>query len=229
MVTNMEHFPTSTTAREMLGSVTKGWYDRAYVGKWLYQVMGLSMDQVKALYEELPEQFFVETATWGLAYHEQKYGLPIRNGLNVEERRKSIMQRMKSRVPMTPYNMEQLCRRQLGLSAEVSDIHDGGSLNYQPDHPNRFQVIIWEHDTNMVLNYAMVESLIQQVNQSHTVFTVQHRQVFERSRSVLIGSLHTDLVEYEIKPRPINRDVDATVRTTAAVAIDIAVFEEIGR
>ena len=50
---DLANFPTSESAKEMLESVTKGWYERAYVGKWLYQVMGLSMDQVKRIYEEL--------------------------------------------------------------------------------------------------------------------------------------------------------------------------------
>lgn len=39
---DLENFPTSETAKEMMGSVTKGWYDKAYVGKWLYQVMAVS-------------------------------------------------------------------------------------------------------------------------------------------------------------------------------------------
>lgn len=224
---DLTNFPTSESAKEMLESVTKGWYERAYVGKWLYQVMGLSMDQVKRIYEELPDQLFVETATWGLAYHEQKYGLPIKESLGYEERRRAILQRMKSRVPMTPYHMEQLLRRQLNVEAEISDIHDPGSLGYVPEHPNVFQVIIWNWDQNAELDYGAVERQIRQVNQSHTVFSINHRQIFNRQLEVYAGAVTTEFVDYEIKARPINRDVECIAKAGTAALIDLLIFEEV--
>ena len=227
MMVDLEHFPTSETANEMLESVTKGWYERAYVGKWLYQVMGLSLDLVRQIFEELPEQFFVETATWGLAYHEQKYGLPVRENVDYEDRRRAILERMKSRVPMTPYYMEQLIKRQLGLAAEVSDVHDSGSLGYVPEHPNVFQVVIWEHDQNTVLDYGAVERLIRQVNQSHTVFSLEQRQVLNRQVALHAGALVTEFVEYEIRPRAIGRDIFCTAHAGAAAIIDLLILEEV--
>lgn len=226
---DLENFPTSDTAKEMLESVTKGWYERAYAGKWMFQVMGNSMDMVKKIYSELPDQFFVETATWGLAYHEQKYGLQIRNNLKYEERRKLIMQHMKSRVPMTPYHMEQLIKQQLGLDAEVSDIHDKGSLGYLGDHPNMFRVVIWDRGQNLELDYPAAEKLIRQANQSHTVFDTQHRQVFQEKVHTYAGALYSEQVEYEIRPRPVNHDVDTRAVTGTAALLDFMVYEEIGR
>ena len=227
MAIDLEYFPVSETAREMLEYVTKGWYDRAYVGKWLYQVMGLAMDQVKQIYEELPDQFFVETATWGLAYHEQKYGLPVKENVAYEERRRAVLQRMKSRVPMCPYQMERLLQRQLGVEAEVTDVHDPGSLGYEPEHPNVFQVIIWDREQNTSLDYGAVERQVRQVNQSHTAFTVAHRQVFNHTIRLFAGAVVTEWVGYDIKARQMNRDVEAVSRPGAAVVIDISVMEEI--
>ena len=224
---DLEQFPTSETAKEMLENVTKGWYERAYVGKWMYQVMGMSIDQVKRLYNELPEQFFVETATWGLAYHEQKYGLPVKENVDVEDRRRAILQRMRSRVPMTPYYMEQLLKRQLGIEAEVSDIHDPGFLGYVPEHPNVFRVVVWGRDHNILLDYGAVERQIQRVNQSHTTFSVHHRQVFNRSAAFHVGAAVSEYVEYEIFPRAIGRDVSCAVRAEAAVMVDFMILEEI--
>ena len=63
----------------MLSYVTPGFYDNSYVGKWLYQVMGLEYDDARKLAEELQYQMFPETATWGLMYHEIKWGLPVKN------------------------------------------------------------------------------------------------------------------------------------------------------
>ena len=41
---DLEQFPTSESAKRMLSYVTPGFYDNSYVGKWLYQVMGLEYD-----------------------------------------------------------------------------------------------------------------------------------------------------------------------------------------
>mgnify|MGYP001100743238 FL=1 len=70
---NLENFPTSNSARKMLGYVSDGFYDESYVGKWIYQVMGLEYDRALEMVKDLPAQFFPETATCGLMYHEIKW------------------------------------------------------------------------------------------------------------------------------------------------------------
>ena len=44
----------------------------------------------KAL-EEILDQFFIATATWGLHLHEEKYGLPVNKGMSLEERRQRVL------------------------------------------------------------------------------------------------------------------------------------------
>lgn len=80
----LELFPTSESALKMLSYVTPGFYDKSYVGKWMFQVMGLEYDKALKLAEELPEQFFPETATWGLCWHEIKWGLPVQENLSYQ-------------------------------------------------------------------------------------------------------------------------------------------------
>lgn len=168
---DLENFPTSESAKRMLASVTPGFYDKSYVGKWLYQVMGLEFDEAeKLIAEELPLQFFPETATWGLMYHEIKWGLPVRDYLSYEERRKLIYEKRDQRAPMTPYRMESIIRNSTGYDARISDIHDTLS-GYSVDHPNRFKVVLSGGGTVSV-NSAM--ALIERIKQSHTTFqTVQ--------------------------------------------------------
>ena len=50
---DLEAFPTSKSALKMLSYVTQGFYDKSYVGKWLYQVMGQEYDKALKLAEEL--------------------------------------------------------------------------------------------------------------------------------------------------------------------------------
>ena len=224
---DLQKFPTNQVAKEMLSYVTKGWYDKSYVGKWLYQVMGLSMDEVKGLYEEFPAQLFVDTATWGLSYHEQKYGLPIRAELPYEERRKLIRQCRGSRVPITPYNLEHMLSQQLGLQAEVADVHDPGSENYGTDHPNIFQVTIREKNQNTIINYEEIEEAIDKVKQPHTIYKTIHRQEFHKAQPIYIGAAVSGLVIYDVKPRLVSRDVERGVTLGATALIDSFVLQEV--
>ncbi len=164
---DLENFPTSESAQRMLAAVTPGFYDKSYVGKWLYQIMGLEFDEAERLIaEELPLQFFPETATWGLMYHEVKWGLPVRDYLSYDERRKLIYEKRDQRAPMTPYRMESIIKNSTGYDARISDIHD--SLpGYSVDHPNRFTVVL-SGDGTVSVNSAM--ALTERIKQSHTTF-----------------------------------------------------------
>jgi len=108
-VIDLERFPTSLTAKRMLKTVSPI-YDKAYVGKWLFQVMGMEMDEAWKLFEELRLQSFPETATWGLIYWEQRYHIVPDDNLTIEERRQRVIIKRGKRKPMNPTRIEQLTR-----------------------------------------------------------------------------------------------------------------------
>lgn len=170
---DLENFPTSQSAQNMLTTVTPGFYDQSYVGKWLYQVMGLEFDEAERLItEELPLQFFPETATWGLMYHELKWGLPVRDYLSYDERRKLIYEKRDQRAPMTPYRMETMLANVTGFWANIADIHDGGKYGYKVSHPNTF-IAVFVGDGS--LNTKAVKRLLDSAKQSHTTYTIIDR------------------------------------------------------
>lgn len=170
---DLENFPTSQSAQNMLATVTPGFYDQSYVGKWLYQVMGLEFDEAERLIaEELPLQFFPETATWGLMYHELKWGLPVRDYLSYDERRKLIYEKRDQRAPMTPYRMETMLANVTGFWANIADIHDGGKYGYKVGHPNTF-IAVFVGDGS--LNTKAVKRLLDSTKQSHTTYTIIDR------------------------------------------------------
>lgn len=170
---DLENFPTSQSAQNMLATVTPGFYDQSYVGKWLYQVMGLEFDEAERLIaEELPLQFFPETATWGLMYHELKWGLPVRDYLSYDERRKLIYEKRDQRAPMTPYRIETMLANVTDFWANIADIHDGGKYGYKVSHPNTF-IAVFVGDGS--LNTKAVKRLLDSVKQSHTTYTIIDR------------------------------------------------------
>lgn len=164
---DLENFPTSESAKKMLSYVSNGFYDNSYVGKWIFQVMGIEYDKALEIATDLPAQFFPETATWGLMYHETKWGLPVRMNLPYEERRRLIYQKRDYRAPMTPYRMEKHLESMIGFEVHVNDINDKGRFGHEFSDPNVFVVTIIG---NSRLNLEYVREMIDALKQSHTMY-----------------------------------------------------------
>lgn len=168
----LEDFPTSESARKMLGYVSDGFYDSSYVGKWLYQVMGTEYDMALNIVESLPAQLFPETATWGLMYHEIKWGLPVRENLAFEERRRLIYQKRDCRSPLTPYRMEKYLENATDFEVHIADINDTGKYGFIAPHPNVFKVFFIGDGT---LDTKQVREILNRLKQSHTIYTINDR------------------------------------------------------
>lgn len=117
---DIEKFPTSPTALRMLSRISPI-YDRSYVGKWIFQVMGLDFDDVRLRFEELRLQAFPETATWGLTYWEQRYGITPSSGQTIEERRRPVILKRNAREPMNPAKVEYIIQTMTGFRAKVTE------------------------------------------------------------------------------------------------------------
>ncbi len=167
-------FPTSESAKRQLGYVSGDFYEMSYVGKWLFQVMGLEYDDARSIVEELPWQMFPDTATWGLKYHEVKWLLPVREDLPYEERRRRIFKRRDLRSPMTPCRMEQYLANATGFEIIISDAHDPGEHGFSPEHPNMFKVTFIGEKT---VDTGIMRGLVDSLKQSHTMYLMCDRIV----------------------------------------------------
>ena len=198
---DLEKFPRSGSARRMLSYVTKGWYEQSYVGKWLYEVMGIELDKAQQIVDELPYQVFVETATWGLAYHEIKWGLPVRERLSYEERRRLIYIKRDERAPMTPYRMETILKNLTGREAHVDDLT--GPVN-------TFTVEFESGESPIHL--AAVINQLNEVKQSHVTFAVNVLSVTEKAQ------IHAAIEQYLIYKPPAITDGYVVVEKAIQVA-----------
>lgn len=183
---NIENFPTSEAAKRMMGYITgNGFYDRSYVGKWIFQVMGIEMDEARRIIEdELPYQAFPETATWGLRYHEEKFGLPIRENLSPEERRKLILDRRDTKAPIIPWRLEKMMNSVLGCDVKVVDIHEPDN---KITHPNTF-VVYLEGEGAFSLQKGIDK--INDAKQSHTSYELHVRlAVFVLVENILFNRM----------------------------------------
>ena len=189
---DLENFPKSEGGKRLLGRVSSDFYAKSYVGKWLYQVMGEEMDSLREIVESLPDQEFVDTATWGLDYWELMYGLDIRRDMSESWRRSRIHELRDILVPPTPSSMEHTIESITGRRASVKDCYEDKSLP-----PNVFTVEV--KDGPEPVDISKVRSKIDELKQSHTSYTlyqsidvgivVQERSSEHRARHTLTGTV----------------------------------------
>ncbi len=156
---DLENFPTSPAAKRMMKTVSPV-YDKSYVGKWIFQVMGMEVDEAWVFFEELRLQAFPETATWGVVYWEQRYHIPPDDNLTTEERRQRVIIKRGKRSPMNPTRIEQFIRDVTGRQSEITERNEEYA----------FSVSILPGES--VVDYSELIKTIRSVKPSHLAFTV---------------------------------------------------------
>lgn len=166
---NLENFPTSPAAKRMLKTVSPI-YDKSYIAKWIFQVMGLEIDEAWQFIEELRLQAFPETATWGIKYWEQRYNIPPDESLSIEERRQRVIIKRGKRSPMNPARIERIVRDVTGREDMVTE-QNGEYTFYISILPGESTV-----------DYQELIDTIKSVKPSHLAFKV----LFETDVSMTI-------------------------------------------
>lgn len=157
---NIEEFPTNETAKQMIRRVSPI-YDQSYVGKWIFQVMGLEMSEARALVESLRQQCYLEQCTWGMRYWEERYGIEVDETKDLEERRATVMAKRRKREALQPASLETILE-------ELTD----REVTIQEDNPRyRFTVQIDEGDT--AIDYVALISKINTVKPSHLAYSIE--------------------------------------------------------
>lgn len=98
---------TSPRGLEML-SYLPPYYETSHVMTSLLQVQGAEFDQLNLALNETLDQFFVETATWGLDAWEEELALAPDPGLTTEERRERILDLLRGSLTLTLARMKAL-------------------------------------------------------------------------------------------------------------------------
>ncbi|MCD8308880.1 MAG: YmfQ family protein [Clostridia bacterium] len=160
MAFDIEKFPTSEAAQRMLSRVSPI-YDNSYVGKWLFEVMGIEMDEARQLVESLRDQCFLERCTWGMRYWEERYGLTVDESADLETRRAACIAKRGKKQPMSPAALEDILEAVTGRGINITE--DNG--NY------RFTVAIEEGDN--VVDYDALITKLDTVKPSHLAYSFE--------------------------------------------------------
>lgn len=120
MAIDLEHFPTNETALRMMERISPI-YDRSYIGKWIFEVIGMEMGEARAYFEELRRQPFPEWTTWAIEYWERRYAIIPKPTDDLETRRRNIIMKRGARLPMNPARMEQIVNGLTGSNTVVTE------------------------------------------------------------------------------------------------------------
>lgn len=154
---NLERFPNSPAAKRMMKTISPI-YDDAYVAKWIFEVMGVEVDQAWEFFIELRDQAFPETATWGIEYWERRYHIPPDESLSLNERRRRVIIKRSKRSPMNPARVEQFIIGVTGRKTEVEE----------RNREYMFDISILPGETEV--DYSELIDLIRSIKPSHLGF-----------------------------------------------------------
>lgn len=164
-------------------------YDRSKVALYLFQALGTVLQpEVDFVYGDFISQIFPQTATWGLKYWEDEFGVVTDETKSLEQRRAYLMSVMYKKYPMTPKRLEAIVTGITGYECEIVE-------NVEP---NTFLVVINGHidedDAQAVIDELDVNC------PAHLKYVIQAVvQEAVSMESVTTGFALTELEEFEME------------------------------
>lgn len=156
----------SPEAETFLHMVTKGFYDRSYIGLWLYEVIGREWDEMAAWAGGMKTEIHPQTCTWSIAIWEWVYGIESDNALPLEHRRQRILAKI---IGVRPINPEVIRR---GVTALISGLNAKVEVNDFVG-PYRFDVVLHLAGEAPLNNYAKISSYIRKIKPAHLAYNLR--------------------------------------------------------
>lgn len=94
-------------------------YERSELYQQLMEANAIESVAMRKMLEDVFAQFFVETATWGLAYWEAEFGLITNETLSFQMRRALVLQKMRGTGTMTSETMAAILSSYGARTAEI--------------------------------------------------------------------------------------------------------------
>lgn len=116
----MDEILTSPSARRIVPQLSPI-YGNAYTALWLFNTIGLQLDEMEQWSDELMLQVIPQTVTWAIGYFEQDYGLDSNDDLTLDERRARLLAKIRTREPMNPRHVEQLLSMLTGITVTITE------------------------------------------------------------------------------------------------------------
>lgn len=197
----------SFTAKKMVDYVSKI-YGESYYGLWLFQIMGVEIDEVKQFAEGLYDEIFIQTATWTLLYWENAFGIVSDPNMSDKQRREQLISTVKKQA-MNPWNMKTSIESLSGCKTEIIE-HTG---------KNRFSVNVY----GTVTNTDEITDLINKLKPAHLLYDIVY--ILENNGKLKIGACSVTNETMEIWPE-LTKELSITEETNCSgIVLDQYILE----
>jgi hypothetical protein len=163
-------------------------YGNSYVGLWIYQAIGVVVDEVCDIADNLRYETTPSTSDLLLDYWENHYKIPRDNSLTVEQRQNRLLTKIRSRGGCSPVRM----------AAAISSSLGGVKVDIEENvGKNTFLVNIRE----VVDSIAPAVSVVERMKPAHLVYQmrVATRTVAQSEIDIAIAMTRAEMYKVEVK------------------------------
>lgn len=154
---------TSPSAQKSLDRISPIYMD-SKIGLWILQSIGLELDELREIIEDIRKQALPQTTTWAIDYWEQEYGIPVNIDLPLEEiRRPRLLNKIRSRAPMNPAKLVKLIKTEINNQSIPVEI-------IEHVHKNTFRIKITPGSFHT--NWKQIYKLVDRVKPAHVIYTI---------------------------------------------------------
>lgn len=162
----MQKILTSPAAQEIVSQLAPI-YGKARVALWIFQAIGIEIDEMRQWVEEVDLQIVPQTATWSLPYWEGEYGLSTDPALDIEKRRLRVLSKKRNRAPMNPYK--------LGQIASAASSSGECRIEERTKYPSHFTV--WVSGVPSETDTNKIKAAVDYAKQARLSFDVRYEQM----------------------------------------------------
>lgn len=188
-------------------------YDKSKAALYLFQALGIVLQkEIDFVSGDFINQMFPQTATWGLEYWEDEYGVVTDVSKSLEQRRAYLMSVMYKKRPMTPKRLEQIIKGVTGFDSEI--------LENVAD--NTFQVII----RGYVANLKPVIDELDKKAPAHLNYLLRMSELVETSTTTYTGFAVSECERFELETLNNADKVKEIGKTTTYTGFAVSEYEQ---
>ena len=181
----MRSILTNETAQKIIDYVSPIYGD-SYVGLWLFQSIGVALDEVRKIAEQLKNETNPATADLLLGYWEQEYGLATDTSLTKEQRRTKILAKTQTRRAANPSRLSTAVSAALGgVEVDITENVD----------KNTFLVNIREHVPSLVPAVAVLERM----KPAHLIYQIRVAAQTVSTAEIKVAIAMTHAEQYKVE------------------------------
>lgn len=132
----------------------------------IYKAQGYEVGRAWHNYDDLSNQFFVDTATWGITRWEELYGITASDLQTIEQRRNTVKARMRGTETCTRQLVKDLAEKLSGVTVRVTE-----------DSPNFTFTVFFIGQYGIPKNIKALKEQLEIIKPAHLAYILQYRYV----------------------------------------------------